>query len=119
MKSKALVNYARMVSNQLQSRFDLMDSMFGSFNEYKMDNECGYPIDITPQLYKQFYLREGIATRVVGIFPDECWRKKPEITDTDDAQLTSPFEKAILALDQKHAIWQYLHRIDELSGIGR
>lgn len=115
----ALGDFTRMISNQVQSRFDLMDSLFGTFREYKMDHECGYPIDITPQLYKQFYLREGIAARVVGIGPDEAWKKKPKIIDTDDAKVDSDFEIAWRNLEKKMSLCSYLHRIDELSGIGR
>lgn len=118
-KTTPMEDYARMVSNQIQSRFELMNSLFGSFSEYKMDSECGYPIDITPQLYKLFYRREGIASRVVGIYPDECWRKNPEIIDTDDNEEDSPFEKAVTKLVKDHDLWSYCQRIDELSGIGR
>lgn len=117
--SKLALNFARQINNELQSRWDLMDSVFGSFREYKIDHSCGYPIDITPQLYKNFYLREGIAARVVDIYPDECWQMKPEISDDEDNTKNTPFEESIINLDEEHQLMAYLHRVDSLSGIGR
>ena len=118
-KTLALNEYAKVIGNQLQSRFDLMDTLFGTFSEGRLDSECGYPLDIPPQLYKAFYLREGIAARVVDMFPDECWRKQPEVYDTEENDESSPFEQSIKALEKDHNIWSYLHRLDCLAGIGR
>lgn len=83
-----------------------------------IDEECGYPTTITIDNYQLMYDREGIASRVVSLYPQECWQTPPEIHDTLDAD-ESEFEKELITIAKKHNLWSYLERIDELSGIGR
>lgn len=94
--------------------------------------ECGYPDAITPAQYKELYKRNGIATRVVRLYPEECWETDPEVYEVEDAEDTE-FETAWKELgknllgeswlqgvsDEGNPIWHYLQRADELSGIGR
>jgi len=82
-----------------------------------IDEECGYPAEIDPELYTQFFRRHGIAKRIVSIYPEECWKKDPEVFDVEDEGVESPFEKAQKELVQKHNLNHYLCRIDILSGI--
>lgn len=83
-----------------------------------IDAECGYPKNPEVSLYKEYYLREGIATRVVGVYPDECWAAYPELYETEKTT-TTPFEREWNDLQYDQNVWHYLHRVDELSGIGR
>lgn len=83
-----------------------------------IDKECGYPRAITPQMYKNLYEREGIATRVVGVYPDECWSVYPELYE-DETSNKTPFEEKWEELLFHRNCWHYLHRIDEISGVGR
>lgn len=83
-----------------------------------IDKECGYPRAITPQMYKALYDREGIAARVVGVYPDECWSVYPELYEDETSDKT-PFEEKWDELLFHRNCWHYLHRIDEISGIGR
>lgn len=82
-----------------------------------LDKECGYIENPTIEQYTQFYDRVGIASRVVNIWPDECWGSYPELYQTEDPRRTR-FEKAWDDLSEKVLPWHYLHRIDRLSGIG-
>jgi hypothetical protein len=84
-----------------------------------LDAECGYPIGPIPlQAYDKMYQRGGIASRVVNVYPDECWSSHPELYEVEDGKDT-PFEKAWKKLNQKVNCWHYLHRADRLSGIAQ
>jgi len=65
------------------------------------------------------YEREGIATRVVNVFPDECWADYPEVYDDPNEKANTPFEKKWTEVEFNVNPWHYLHRVDVLSGIGR
>ena len=81
--------------------------------------ECGYPYVPTVFMYRQWYDREGIATRVVNVYADECWSVYPELYE-DESSNETPFERTWNELlDQPGCNpWHYLHRADGLSGIG-
>ena len=83
-----------------------------------INEECGYPDDVTKQQYRLLYDREGIAKRVVEIWPEECWVVKPSIVESEDAEETE-FEKAWIELEKEKHLFHYLNRIDKMSGIGR
>lgn len=102
--------------NAITSRLDYMAKWADSRRD--IDAECGYEDYITPELYRATYDREGIGTRVVSLYPDECWAYDPELYEQEDAGITT-FEKAWNDLLVQRNVWHYLHRIDEMSGIGR
>ena len=78
---------------------------------------CGYPNTITIDDYKGMYARDGVANRVVNIFPDESWAIFPEIYETEDSDKTV-FEQAWDDLEENKNLFHYLHRADKLSGVG-
>jgi len=98
-----------------------------------MNDECGYPTteNLNIQLFSELYKREAIAARVVDVLPDESWVSHPTIVEDEDPEVTTPFEKAIeelaktlrgeswLEQETSNPIWEVLHRLDRLSGIGR
>lgn len=82
------------------------------------NKECGYLDTLTRKDYQDLHEREGLATRVNSIFPDESWIEDPEIIQNEDPEKT-PWEEAVSSLVEEKNIWHYLHRVDTLSGIGR
>jgi hypothetical protein len=114
-QSKILLNSA--VSNFLMTRSQLFNKMMDKQGR-DIDAECGYPINPNYTIFKQYYDREGIATRVVNVFPDESWSVYPELYETEK-EISTPFEKAWNKLLKKQNIWHYLHRIDRVSGLGQ
>jgi len=82
-----------------------------------IDLECGYPKELTTSQYKLLYDREGIATRVVSLFPEESWVVDPKVVENEDTE-ESAFEKAFNELEEKKQLWAYLAKADEISGIG-
>lgn len=93
-----------LINRQIDSRKDI-------------DYECGYPTHPTSEQYRMMYDREGIAERVVSVYPKESWAMDPMIYETEDESETT-FEKAWDEFNKRHNAIHYLERIDELSGIG-
>lgn len=96
-------------------RRDLFQKMIDPRRD--IDSECGYPSILNAVQYRLMWDREGVAQRIVNIYPEECWAQDPEIKETED-QTETAFEKAWEDLDDKFNFWHYLQRIDILSGIG-
>jgi hypothetical protein len=98
-----------------------------------IDKECGYPKTgaISPELYADLYEREAIATRVVEVLPAESWKVQPTVYEDEDAEKVTAFEEAwdelgnalrgtsFFKQEEGSPIWEYLERIDILSGIGQ
>lgn len=82
-----------------------------------MDDELGYPSDLNRRLYRSLYERVGIASRVVNIWPDECWAAYPQLYQTEK-DVRTKFERAWDDLEKSVLPWHYLHRADRLSRVG-
>lgn len=97
-------------------------------------DECGYPdkdAEITPKDYRRLYDREGIATRVVSVLPNESWKAQPLIFETEELDSETAFEKDLRELTdtlrgeshykrhEGNPLFEALKRVDVLSGIGR
>ena len=80
--------------------------------------ECGYPTTLKFSDYKQRYERQGLAKRIVRIFPDATWRNLPTVYENVGESETA-FEKDWNALLKSVRVYHYLKRIDRISGIGR
>lgn len=99
----------------------------------KVDESCGFiplgqPVPI--EAMRDMYDREPIANRVVSCLPKESWQVQPHVLENEDRELTE-FEQAFQDLqaglngDNSYyndvlgsALWEFVSRGDELSGIG-
>ncbi len=95
-------------------------------------DECGYPTTegLTAEELKKTYEREAIANRIVEVMPKEAWQVQPTIIEDDDVETDTDFEVALKELgkslggsswhvqDEGSPLWEYLLRVDILSGIG-
>lgn len=106
-----------MVANAFLLRQQLLDHLLDG-TKRDIDKECGYPAQISVQQYRLAYEREGLATRCVTCLPDESWAVTPEIYEVEDLEDTE-FEKAWKDLDEKLHLYHWMHRVDQLSGIGQ
>jgi hypothetical protein len=84
-----------------------------------LNSDCGYPEVVQTEDYQAMYSREGIATRIIGLYPQECWQLDPEIYDDENEGVETAFEKAWKLFAEDHNILSYWERLDEQSGIGR
>lgn len=107
-----------IVSNALSTRAELIHHIIDGGGK-NLNRDCGYPESISAQNYSNLYDREGIAARVVEVWPKESWAQAPLIYETEDPSQKTAFE---LAWDEivetKHPL-AVLQRADILSGIGR
>lgn len=100
-----------------------------------INDEAGYPEtgELTPEMYREIYNRDPIAARVVEVLPHESWKVTPKVFETEDPLEETEFELAWEGLDETlqgmgqkswfqdetgSPIWEYLRRVDTLSGIG-
>lgn len=113
--STAPVTNHELVHNLMLMRQELMSKLVDPKRD--INSECGYPDQITPEVYREMYEREGIATRVVNVMPDECWQVHPEIVQQEGSEETE-FEKAWKNTAAAHNLYAMMHRADTLSGIG-
>lgn len=107
------------VTNMITSRMNLLRgvSLDGTRD---IDLSCGYPQKIDATMYRQMWAREGVGTRCVSIWPEECWQVNPEIYETETLKKTgTKFEKELDAMNEKVNLFAMLKRVDELSRIGR
>lgn len=103
------------VSNVVKSRTELLSKLMDPRRD--LNQECGYPEQISLEEYQQMFDREGIGTRVVTVWPEETWTQDPVIKENDDQDDTD-FEKRWKSLERAHNLFHYMHRVDELSGVG-
>jgi hypothetical protein len=120
----------RLVANLMLQRAELMKSLLDTPRD--VDSDCQYPTGwIRPELYQLLYTREPIATRVVEVFPKECFQVSPSVYEDEDAGTVTPFEEAWDALgkqlrgeqsfyqeEESSVIWDFLLDADIKSGIG-
>ncbi len=104
-------------AESLMARRDLIDAL--SNDKRDIDKECGYPLDISIEMYQIMYERNEFAARVVSVYPEESWALAPLVFESEDDQHT-PFEEAFEALFKTSQLnlWYWCKLIDELSGIG-
>lgn len=79
--------------------------------------ECRYPDTITIQDYTRMFARNGVATRIVNVMPEETWNIYPTIIENEEKNETE-FEAAWNDLEKEKHVLAYLQRIDILSGVG-
>jgi hypothetical protein len=106
-------------ANQFISRTEMTSRMYDDcFSE--VDEACGYPREIKFQDYKYMYDRDGIASRVVSLYPWACWGVTPYVFEREDIEVgkKTKFEKAWEDLVENHNILSKLYELDEKSGIG-
>jgi len=108
--------FVELVGNVMSLRQELFAQLL-DLGDRNINASCGYPDNITTEQYQAMYDREGIATRVVGVLPEESWAEDPTVTETEEPEKTE-FEEAVDALVRDHNLWHYLQRVDEQSGIG-
>lgn len=110
----------RLVTNLMLAREKLMGRLQDQSGNRDLDKECRYPDGMfSVETYRRLFEEDGIANRVVGVYPDECWQVYPELYETVRAMSTS-FERRWQELLDRPGMnpWHYLHRADELSGVG-
>ena len=116
MNANELRLQEKMIDNAYTMRREIIEKMTDETRD--IDLECGYPTTLKIADYEIVFGRNGIGTRVVMLWPEECWNTTPDITEGEDTEETA-FEKAWKDLEKKFRVLDYLFRADVLSGVGR
>ena len=78
----------------------------------------GYSRRIEYDQYKERYLRDGIATRIVDSGAKATWRRFPAVFDTDDSGEESEFNKLWSSMVLRLRLAHRFERADRVSGLG-
>lgn len=130
-ESMLLLNELSTLRNQLALLSSGSDVYFPD-SKRNVALECGYvPTEkVNVHSYRTLYDREPIPARVVDLEPSESWQVSPEVFETPEPDNTTPFEQAWIDLAEElqefgpyesekgHPVWEYLERLDKVSGIG-
>jgi uncharacterized protein len=136
--NERILNSVKRMDEMVQNEYTLRRDFFSQHMDARrsINHECGYPDSGSITLethYAELYGREGIATRVVDIFPDECWAVHPELFETEDVAQETAFEQAFAGLndnlsemvswyadgaEKSSPFWETMHRVDRLCGVG-
>lgn len=89
-------------------------------NKRNLYNVFGYDLEPNVADYVNRFLRQDIAKRVVDAFPKACWAVPPVISDDQNTQDESDFEKQVKSLvtNRKIKLYHYLRRLDITAGLG-
>jgi len=71
--------------------------LFSALNDEKrdLDGECHFPKGFQDSsYYKELYDGSSIAARVVEVLPKQCFQVTPEVTENEDGEEQTEFEKA-------------------------
>lgn len=104
------------IANALMERQALLQKFLDPRRD--LNKECGYPDTITTEMLEKLYERNGIAARVVDMFPDECWQSDPEVIEDPEGDMTT-WEELFVDLEEQHGLFESMNRVDCLSGVGR
>lgn len=108
----------KVVANAVRSMNVILGSQYGTSEQTRnMNQECGYPDDVTPELINAMYDREGVAQRVVHVYPVETWKTIPDVYEVDEPTVTE-FETRVSEIIDQFNMWSLCERADKMSGIG-
>jgi uncharacterized protein len=110
------MSFGNFVRNVLTSRSPWIRNLIDPRRD--IDSECGHPQVLTTDDYQNVFARGDIGSRIIKLYPEECWSENPAVFETEDTDETE-FEKEWKRLDEKLGIYSHFQRIDVLSGIGR
>lgn len=113
------LSFVSNVLSTIRSLRGLKDVMNVGGQTRDIDAECGHPIYIDPSDYWKKFDRGDVAYRVVSIHADECFKDRPEIFETENAETVTDFEREFDALDDEVHLLSVIQRADILSGVGR
>jgi len=116
----SVVKELRTLTTNVTSRAALFRSMLDTIGAHDIDRECGYPHEVTAEMCKELWQRDGIANKIVGIFPSECWTVEPFVFETEklESKEQTDFENAWNEVYRDLQFYQKLSRLDEVCGIG-
>lgn len=103
-----------------RARMDFIKSAIGSADT-KNDHfweECGYPENITPEMFRRMYERNAVASAGIDRTIDKCWEEFPLILEKgEDDKATSAWETSLSDVIGK--AWPVIKHADRLNAINQ
>jgi hypothetical protein len=124
----------QLVANMTNIQRTLLARQVGAATDTRdLKKECHHvdPRILSAEQYREKYDTFGIATRVVDLLPEECWGLNPEVYEVEAEDEETEFEAAWKGIadnlqtenfiqdEESSPVWEYLKRVDKLSGIGQ
>lgn len=119
--SRSAFQAVRALSTDLVNRvqFALRAGLaWGMSRRIQLYQVLGYETRLTIQHYRALYERDGLAQRIVDLFPSETWVAGFEVVEDEDPENDSPFEKAARELGERLNVKQVFLAADQLAGLG-
>ncbi len=113
--------FERIIGNMEASRSMMMGRFLNRGRSETIREECGWPTrgGVSLEQYKEEFDHNGLAARIVGILPEECWKSDPEVNETDDVDEETPWEEKWKDIVEEHNLYSYMERVDVESRVGR
>ena len=121
-KLLALNNY---IKDRVANNNRMIERCRGEFAGMNIDHkhsrlwqECGYPEEITPAMFRYAYERYSPASAGINRIIDKCWQEYPEVLEEgEDDKASSPWEVATNALLKK--AYPFIKDADKRNSINR
>lgn len=79
---------------------------------------AGYPERLSVADYRSAFERDGIAERLLTIYPNAIWAPGISIFETEDPNQITKFEDQVESLASRIDLWSRFRRADVLAGLG-
>ncbi len=129
LNEKDLKRLEGIVANAVTIQRDFLNRLMDP--RRNVEHECGYPVSVSVGDYQNMYDRFPVPARVVEALPVVTWQVDPLVYETEDPDVTTPFEQGVLDLGEKlkgdfnhlqgeeyNPVNGYLFHADVQSGIG-
>lgn len=117
-ESQSEMTQLRALASEIMGRSNLMARLGKSYGGVRdIYTALGYPLTLTFEDYEARYNRQDVAKRIITSPVNAAWRKKPVITENEEKPTV--FEERWEELVKEYKIYQYLTRVDRMSGIGQ
>lgn len=100
---------------QAFSRLGLSDSL--DANCRNLNEDCGYPSDISLEQYQEMFDRWGVANRACSVYSEETWATTPKVSETNGFKKTG-FDQKWEDFAKKYFPFSILNQADIVSQIG-
>lgn len=118
-KARDLVR--QFIANEIVNRTSLARALSLDPDRRDLNEDCGYPLNPGVHYFRELYRTVGLAKRTNDVYPDECFLSYPELYESDDEGVITPWERKWNALTARPGLnpITVMHRADRCSGLGR
>ncbi len=114
------VKRLKALKSTILSRAKLSGMLGESFKGKRDTYEVlGYPKTLTFDNFRDKYIRQDIASRIVDAPAKASWALSPIVRENDDPEDITKFESDWSEIVKSLKVFHYMERVDRLAGLGR